>query len=69
MSNVFLSINVDIRYILNCGIIPPKSIEKLASITFMRKTWVRKIEANDPWGNKEFSHDYTIPDLEKINWT
>jgi len=50
------------------GIVPANTIKQLASITFVNKEWVHRIEAKDPVGNIVFSHDYNFYDLEKIDW-
>jgi len=42
--------------------------KKTIYITFLGDEWVNRIEARDPNGNVVFSHDYNMPDLEKIDW-
>lgn len=50
------------------GFVPSHSIGDIR-ITFLGDTWVNRIEARDQSGNVIFSHDYTMPDLKKINWS
>lgn len=50
------------------GIVPARSTKKLASLTFVRRTWVYRIKAVDPSGKTVFSHDYNMDDLERISW-
>ena len=50
------------------GVVPAQTTKELASIVFVRRSWVYRIEAVDPSGNVIFSHDYNMNDLEKIDW-
>jgi hypothetical protein len=50
------------------GVVAAQTTKQLASITFVKRSWVYRIEAVAPSGNVVFSHDYTMDDLEKIKW-
>ena len=52
----------------NYGVVPAQTTKKTASITFVKRSWVYRIEAIDPSGKVVFSHDYNMDDLEKIDW-
>jgi hypothetical protein len=52
----------------NYGIVPAKTTKELASITFVNKEWIYRIEAKYLTGDTVFSHEYNWYDLEKIDW-
>jgi len=54
--------------IRNYGVVPARTTKRLASITFVRREWVYRIQAEDPSGKVVFSQDYNMDDLEKIKW-
>jgi hypothetical protein len=49
------------------GTISPNST-KTIRITFLGDKWVNRIQIRDTPGNIIFTHDYTMPDLEKADW-
>ena len=53
---------------IDYGIVPARTTKELAGITFVRRSWVYRIEAVDPSGKVVFSHDYNMNDMEKIDW-
>lgn len=50
------------------GIVPAQTTKELDSITFVKRTWVYRIEAVNPSGKVVFSQDYNMDNLETINW-
>jgi len=50
------------------GIVPARTTKELKGLTFIKRTWVFRIEAKDLLGNIVFSHDYNMDNLENIDW-
>ncbi len=53
---------------IDYGVVPARTTRKLASITFVSRSWVRRIQAKDTSGKVVFSHDYNMDGLDKIGW-